>query len=329
MRTVLSILFSLFVWQINHTFCQTTVILNDSTEEINLLPYYSFYIDKEGSKNIDQIKETTFEFQNKPEYGNFKYSTHTFWVKFNYNSSPFSVSKWYLTFVHPSLMNVKFYILKDSILLDTFCLGSDYQKNDKIIAFRSLAIKLRHTLGEKYTVYCRIKSYSAIGLFMRIVEEKKFINTEQSQSAYLILGFGIIIASFIFNFILFFLTRERMYLYYSLFLIFGISNLFVTAGFANLLDFGFPPELLSRLRSITFPCGSISLFLFTIKFFELKRNSLKMYRFVLAFISIYIVMIFMSLSPYPTLIMWVLKSVIIFFPMGAIIQIIVAVIVFQ
>jgi len=37
----------------------------------------------------------------------------------------------------------------------------------------------------------------------------------------------------------------------------------------------------------------------------------------------------MSLSPYPTLIMWVLKSVIIFFPMGAIIQIIVAVIVFQ
>jgi len=330
LNKILPLFFAILFFVSQRGKAQEVFCLNDSMVEISLLPYYSYFIDNEGNATIEQIRQKeNFIRVNKPQYAYFGYTPKPHWLKFSYKTDTISLNDFYVFIETPSLQSVQYYIFSDSSFVLQRNLGTLYKKNKQEIAFRDIAVELPNTEGKTFTVYCRVKSLSSLGLHLKVAQEKKFLEKQLSDTVYLLIGFGIMIALFFFNFILLFLTRERMYLYYALFLLFSMMFLFIITGFSNFIAIHLSLETLKLMRAVTYPLASIFAFLFNIKFLDIKKISLSMYYALIACVVAYFIVLILLLIPSENFTVLAREITVLLFPLGATVQLISGIIAYR
>jgi two-component system, sensor histidine kinase LadS len=144
----------------------------------------------------------------------------TYWVTFTIEPTSFSkANNFHIEFIDPHISEIELAIFKKGKLVAiTPVAGSDHPFSQKIYRFKNFLYPVVEDKAQPLQFVVRIKSNYRTTFLFKLRTEVGFIS--QSKNEYYGLGifYGAILITIITNFIIFLFIRERIYLYYSLYL---------------------------------------------------------------------------------------------------------------
>ncbi len=193
---------------------------------------YEIYKDLDSNLGIDEILTKEFE---KKEDLNFGATKSTIWIKFKLeNSENYDIEK----FLHinlPFLESVNLYEIGKNIKIS---------KNGVTVPIENRDIKTHHILfkitikaNSEKDIYLRVNSRTAKFIVSTFYEKSKIISFLNIYSAFIGGYLSILGVLFIYNFFIYLYLREKVYLYYIIYIgVFLIHQLFFTAFILNFLN---------------------------------------------------------------------------------------------
>ncbi len=215
------------------------VSIDSNTKKINIYKHSEVFIDKGAKHTILTVQKSPSLF--KPtfaQYGSFGYpSKDAIWVKFVlHNTSKFSINK-LLVFSNPFTDIINLYTLKQ---------GQFTESKSGILQKKEFGNTLQFTFpivlqsDETATYYLQIKPRTGSLVFdLSIDDDQHYYMDETSHQMILFLFFGAMAALIIYNILLFSISRDSVYLYYSLYL---FSMTLHHLSFSGLISYLLPFE---------------------------------------------------------------------------------------
>lgn len=234
----------------------------------NLLPNAEIYIDKNNSLNIDTVQTQDF-FKNYQKNLGFGYSPNfTVWIRFTLeNKSAKKIDK-IIEYANPLTTNVTFFdpqsnrIHKDGLIY----ISSNRESLNPIFAI---------TLEPHSSKTFYIKAYSHITTLIVSVnlwDKKSFYSHEIKHQFILAMFFGAMGIIILYNFLIYWGTREISYLYYVLFFVSIAIHHILYLGLAGLyLLSAHAVALTVEFSAIFVALPALFLALFTQNILELKQ----------------------------------------------------------
>lgn len=206
--------------------------------------------------------------------------------------------EWYLTVDFPPLNNISLYLV-DSIGNITkishkrpgLSPNSVFRDNSSYVFHFHLKDSAR------YTVFIRVHTSSFLLLPATMMSSDTWLHRTMQRFSYMFIIFGIILATFLLNFVLFLSTREKPYLLMLAIILLLLFISYYQYGFGFEFFPNLPPYLHPRMRILLFAAVSVLLNLFTVRFLHLEkiRRIKQFYRVFNA-----ILLIFGILALFPT-----------------------------
>lgn len=208
----------LFTFFLNSLYASATVIDKDTTH-INILKNSYIYVENTSENSFENIFKNPELFSSlSSENINLGYIVNsTIWLKFSiHNNSDIPISK-LLVYDNPNTNIVNLFFEKKSEIRSIQ--NGVYNRHDfdnKL--FFSFPIKL--DANEVRTYYLKIKSQThSSHFFLSIQDEKTYFKQEFKHQIILAIFFAALSVILVFNFVLFLFTKERINLYYVLFIL--------------------------------------------------------------------------------------------------------------
>lgn len=280
-------------------FVSYSLFADDIDIEEGNLPYIgkniSYFEDVDSIYDIDKIKKipnTKFNKQDKDVFVNL-FTNSTYWYKFSLVNNTEETLKRYFVFDAPWIDTINIYIYDNKNDLTTYKLGT-------LLPFKERSMKINllnqsHDFSKgKFTVYLQIKTRDPFIIPLSILSEdslyEKLIDRDLIETS----TYSIVSALFIFNFLIFFITKYRTYFYYSLYL---LSYLIMSLGYESytfkyiFYDY---PNLQNWMQSIPILFYLLCSILFAKSFLELKDTLPKINRITNNILILHIAMILIT-----------------------------------
>jgi two-component system, sensor histidine kinase LadS len=267
------------------------IFLKDITDNREYIKNIYYLEDPKNNFLIsDILEDSNFNFKKiDKNFINFYVTKSSYWLKLEIQNNSNS-SDWWIEVANGSIDDIRFYYFTDAW---SEIRGGDEQIDNNIPEDTNFQIFPLHlNLSEKKIYYIKVSGHEMIELPLSITQGKEIKNNISIR--YYILGFyiGSIIAFFIYNFILFILLKEKVFGYYSLYILSGLAVF--TYGNGSFPDLGifkffkFHPNLLIILSSI------LSI-IFSMDFLKTKSNTPFMHSILKLFVYLLISLIPMDL----------------------------------
>jgi signal transduction histidine kinase/CheY-like chemotaxis protein len=245
----------LLLLNLSLTQAQTTNILDAQTTSFQLRPFIEVLEDRSGSLEFADIESSRYNKHFVTVAGdsdlNYGYSHSTYWLRLKIGSSLEAPSKWLLEVGYPSLDRVELFTRQGDKLI--------HQKMGDLLPFstreyshRNLVFPVEITPGTEQSFYLRVSSEGSLTLPLKLWSTTALHTNDQAIYSIFALYFGMLLALGLYNLLLFFSLRERIYLTYvatvsgmivAQLSIFGLGNQFIWPNFpawGNIaLPFGF------------------------------------------------------------------------------------------
>lgn len=240
----------------------------------------SYFEDVDSTYDINKIKQMdtkNFTRYDKKAFISF-FTNSTFWLKFNLLNSSEKTLKRYFVFDAPWIDTINIYIYDEKNKLTTYKLGT-------LLPFKERSMKINllnqsHDFSKgKFIVYLQIKTRDPFIIPLSILSEKSFYEKIINKDLVETTTYSVVAALFIFNFLIFLITRYKTYFYYSLYL---VSYLIMSLGYDSytfkyiFYDY---PNIQNWMQSIPILFYLMSSILFAKFFLELKENLPKVNRY--------------------------------------------------
>jgi len=230
--------------------------------------YFEYYEDKDKVETIQSIQNRNNFIPLNKSVGSHFFSTSAFWYKIKVNNPQTYVEKQLLLMNVSWLDSVDFYIFSPSRKLDRY-----QQGNVQAFEARSLDIaniNVVHAFEPGISeVYMRVLTRDPIIVSLSIQPIELFYKKYSQEVAIVGIFFGIIMAMYIYNSILYISSRKSIYGYYVLYLTFFILMLIAYNGY--LYQYIWPNS--PNLNSVTIP---ILMYAFIVTGVIFGRNFLDM-----------------------------------------------------
>ena len=161
----------------------------------------------------------------------FGFSESTYWLRIPVNNrlpTPVLLS---LDLQYPLLDEVDFYRVKDGQVIDSLITGDKRALENRAIRLKNFVYPFEMAQGENVDIYVRVKSKSTLFLPMHLSSENQFVESLTIDRTIDGLYFGVACGLLIYNLLLFFMIRERIYLEYSYFVLSHIIYIFCLSGY--------------------------------------------------------------------------------------------------
>ncbi len=291
----------------------------DTDNDLTDTQHFVVLEDKTGELSFESVLREEY-IQNWRVYtDHVKDPSSTYWVLFEVEATSFTQQHpIYLEFIDPHTNQLVVALLRGGV--PTFLdgeVGADIPFDQKDFHFKNYLFPLRFKPGEqRLLVVARIRSNSKTTLLFKIRSERDFLSNAKNEYFGLGIFYGMILISLITNLIIFLFVRERLYLYYALYVMscsllflsedmLGFEYLWPDAPVVNELIANYSPVLLVlsfyfysknfiQLKSY-FPrvhrwlkwlMGLSVLYLFVFAWYNAKSPSYHFY--ILPFLSIYV-----------------------------------------
>lgn len=186
-----------------------------------------------------------------------------------HNASP-RPATWMVKFEYPFLDHVTLYTLREQFS-DVQRSGSAVPIAERALAHRQAVFPLSLAGGETVTLYSHVKAAGSKVLNYSLMTPDAYYTQNDRHNFWLATYFGMLIALGIYNLLLFFGLKERVFLYYSLFA-FGFTLAILTFnGIGTLMFWSFLGEHTARLVAIGFTFASAMATLFAQSFLNTWR----------------------------------------------------------
>ena len=248
-----------------------TLNVSDISRVENLWAYADYLIEADRQRSFEQIQYAKDWQHAEGSRSSWSYLAGAAWLRINlYNQLS---AKRHLVLEQPYTQTdeIQVFLVQDKEEIGRFS-GGDHFPRQGHLASRTAAFELQVPPGAS-TLYIKTSSKGMVSATYRLLDFHQYIALENEVLAYINLQLGALAILIIYNSFLFFSLRLKIYLYYSLYLLFFINVQFIFSGVGQIL---LDPE--STVGTFYFNTGlhffiKMALgfaFLFTVQFLNLK-----------------------------------------------------------
>lgn len=283
--TKIKFIFLLFIFLFSHA--NSMDISKQS--KLSLLQNSRIYLDEKGLMLQEVIAQGLFKLYGK-SYINIGMSPKVIWIEFTlHNNSEKPIQKT-LVLSSPMLENISLY-KKESLGIPILN-GRANRPEKHTTLFYHYDIKLKATTSQQY--YLRVQSdYTPVDFSLTLQDEENYLKADISEQLIAVMLVSIILALMLYNFLVSIYTRDKSYLYYSIYLFvligqqmsyLGLTQIYLPATF-NEIDMQIP-----NLKGALLIVSSA---LFAISFLKIDTMPM-LYKIYKLFISVAIVNVCIS-----------------------------------
>lgn len=238
-----------------------------------LLPGPVMYVwaDPEGQADIHhvrQLPESAWQPVARRD-ASFGYSKQAYWLRFSLHNPADAPISWILLIGNPLLDSLEAYGLDNERIYQA---GDQHPFNQRWVEHRQLVLPVNLAGGEARELILRMQTDGSANLSASLMSAEAFNHHEQRMLLLQGLFFGALLVMMIYNLSIFIITRDRNYLWYSLFVASFSLYQFIQLGFA--LQWLWPNSLTWHQLSFPFSSALATLFgiLFTYGVLDLKAK---------------------------------------------------------
>ncbi|MGE6790742.1 sensor domain-containing diguanylate cyclase [Pseudomonas guineae] len=218
--------------------------------------------------SVRQLPESAWQAVARRD-ASFGYSKHAYWLRATLHNPSNQAIKWVLLIANPLLDTLDAYGLDGDRVYKS---GDQRPFHQRWIDHRQLVLPFSLAAGEERQLILRMQTDGSANLSASLMSEQAFIHHEQLMLLLQGLFFGALLVMTVYNLSIFTITRDRNYLWYSLFVAsFGVYQ-FIQLGFA--LQWLWPNSLAWHQLSFPFSSALATLFgiFFTYGILDLKNQ---------------------------------------------------------
>ena len=224
-------------------------------------PAMHVWADPEGLADIHsvrQLPESAWQPVARRD-ASFGYSKHAYWLRFSLHNPADEAINWVLLIGNPLLDFLDAYGLDGERV---YRAGDQRPFDERWINHRQLVLPFSLAAGEERELILRMQTNGSANLSASLMSSEGFTHYEQRMLLLQGLFFGALLVMLIYNLSIFVITRDRNYLWYSLFVACFSFYQFIQLGFA--LQWLWPQAL--AWHQLSFPLSSALATLFGILF---------------------------------------------------------------
>jgi diguanylate cyclase len=188
--------------------------------EYDIADYSQYRVDKSGTLTITQLLDKSGEGKWKPVAGtgwSFGLSHSTYWFRFNLINNNLTDADNFLEIGYPLLDHIELYVVHQGQVIHKTAAGDALPFSARPYAFRNFLFKPPMPHGQPRSIYIRVKSEGSILVPVRLWHEHDFYSHEPRALTLQGLYFGVLLTVVLYNFLLFWFTRERSFLHFTLY----------------------------------------------------------------------------------------------------------------
>lgn len=245
----------------------TLLSASPSQASYSLAPYNEFWHADEQSVTLNDLlaQPRTFTPTHQAQDLNFGYTRGDVWLRTQVRNDSSEPQRWIVEFEYPFLDYVTLYTLRQQ-LRDVQQSGSAVPVEQRALAHRQAVFPLELAAFETVTLYTHVAASGSKMLNYNLLTPEVFYTQNDRHNFWLATYFGMLLAMGLYNLLLFFGLKERIFLHYSLFVAgFGLAILAFN-GIGTLMFWSFLGENTSRLVALGFTFASAMATLFAQSF---------------------------------------------------------------
>lgn len=224
-------------------------------------PAMQVWADPEGLADIHsvrQLPESAWQSVARRD-ASFGYTGYTYWLRFSLHNPADEAIDWVLLVGNPLLDYLDAYGLDGERV---YRAGDQRPFDERWVNHRQLVLPFSLAAGEERELILRMQTNGSANLSASLMSSEAFNHHEQRMLLLQGLFFGALLVMLIYNLSIFVITRDRNYLWYSLFVACFSLYQFIQLGFA--LQWLWPQAL--AWHQLSFPLSSAQATLFGILF---------------------------------------------------------------
>lgn len=227
--------------------------------------------DPGGALTFSQVRHLQADFQMPlREDLSYGYRSGAIWLYLQVKAT--ERSRWWWLFTYPSLDHLTLYI-ENSQGVRQLESGDMVALASRALVHRQAVFPLDLAADEVTTLWLRVESQGSMTLQNQLVSNDAFIGLTASGYLAPALYFGALLALAGYNLLLFLVLREKVFLWYVLFvLFFGVGSVSLN-GLGAIYLWPGALELSNRMLPLGFTCASLMAVLFTRAFLDTARFS--------------------------------------------------------
>ncbi|MBS3666441.1 MULTISPECIES: diguanylate cyclase [Halomonadaceae] len=238
-----------------------------SQASYSLAPYNEYWHADTPSLTINDVLAQPRPFQPTQDAQdlNFGYTRSEVWLRAQVRNDSPSPQRWIVEFEYPFLDYVTLHILRQQ-RNDVLRSGSAVPVEQRALSHRQAVFPLELDAFETVTLYTHVAASGSKMLSYNLLTPEAFYSQNDRHNFWLATYFGMLLAMGLYNLLLFFGLKERIFLHYSLFVAgFGLAILAFN-GIGTLMFWSFLGENTSRLVALGFTFASTMATLFAQSF---------------------------------------------------------------
>jgi two-component system, sensor histidine kinase and response regulator len=212
------LLCALLVWVSSFAQAGVPVLVGAETSAISLRPFIEALEDPDHRLTINDLSKVEHADRFKPVPGttdlNFGFTASAYWLRLTFLPEPDAAQDWLLEVAYPSLDHVEVYYRENGHLIHQHA-GDLQPFAARVYPHRNLVFPLRLTpSGGEQQVFLRIRSEGSFTLPLTLRSAMAQHAIDQKIYSALSLYFGMLLALGLYNLLLYYSLRDRIYLTY-------------------------------------------------------------------------------------------------------------------
>jgi diguanylate cyclase (GGDEF)-like protein len=216
----------------------------------------------------------------------FGFDENHYWLRISLQDLYSSSTPWFLRVDYPLLDKLDVYLLTGTRLLQEFHSGDTQPFNQRPIDNPAFVFPLNIKSSAPHTLYIHVQTSSSLQLPLSLQPESSYWQTIAIENASSAAFYAILLSMIFYNAVIFFIVRERSYLYYVLYL--SSFTLFMASIHGWSYRFFWPNSPEIHQLSVVFLIGITicTAGLFTSNFLHLKEKNPALNRMVKALVIV-------------------------------------------
>ena len=192
------------------------LVLTDQQHQYNLIAFTTFWKDKLGETSASELKDKSFHSLAKDGDINFGFTEDPIWYHINFTSQRSQTETFYLHINRALLDHVVLYkMTKNNQISKLFSSGDVKPFNNRPLKTPTFFFPITVEANENHSFYLRVQSKSAHLFGLELRDAKSFSDHFSLFSLITSLAYGVTVGLIFYHLVIFFITREKIYLIFS------------------------------------------------------------------------------------------------------------------
>ncbi len=222
---------------------------------------------------INQVKDNPLFKKVSKSRLNVGFTNNSYWVRIDLENRSGKKMNLLLLYEYPLINSIEFYQVNNGEIVKKQVTGDIYPFNSREIPHHEFVFNIKLPKNANHSIYLKLQNHGeSLRIPLSLHKYSSFFRTQTIDTIFNGLFYGLMIFIVVFNFFLIFSLKERLYIFYNLFVIALTFFLLSTDGLAYKFLWPGSPYLANHISKFTAALTAFALLKFTQYLLELQKS---------------------------------------------------------